>query len=235
MLKSLIIEAVDRLGKGTLISGLKNKLDYFNVIHYQKPELLDYFKEKAQQELNSKFGLADPDIRTLTIKKYQERSFSDMFKMLSHPTIKFLMDRGHLGENVYAHRYRNYSGEYVFDLEQKLRTNDSDCFSNSTLLVLLITSSFEFIKDDGLSFDFSKKEEEQVDFIKSFNRSIIKHKLMIDVHDGEGKFVPPEDILKAVIYAYNELENLSYQTLHITWHRDKGNLFRDDLLIENKR
>jgi len=220
MLKSLIIEGLDRLGKSSLIAGLKNKIDNFQVIHYQKPELLDYLYVEDNDN---------------ALKRYQERSFSDMFRMLSMPVVKFIMDRSHIGENVYSHRYRNYSGEYVFGLERDLRTRDNDCFSNSTLLVLLTTTSFEFIKDDGLSFDFTKKEEEQIDFIKSFERSIIKHKLMIDVHDGEGNFVPPEEILKAVIYAYNELQNLSYQTLHINWRRDKGNLFRYDLLIGDKR
>jgi len=235
MLKSIICEGIDRTGKGTLINGLKQHLDYFNVIHYQKPEIIDECAKIAQQLLNSQFGHNDPDIRTLSLKIYQEKSFSDMFRMLSMPVVKFIMDRSHIGENVYAHRYRNYSGEYVFDLEQNLRTRDNDCFSNSTLLVLLTTTSFEFIKDDGLSFDFTKKEEEQIDFIKSFERSIIKHKLMIDVHDGEGNFVPSEEILKAVIYAYNELQKLSYQTLYINWRMNEGVLKRYDLLIGDKR
>jgi hypothetical protein len=235
MLRSLVIEGCDRLGKGTLIDGLKQELDYFNVIHYQKPELLNCYVKEAQQKLNSLFQASDPDIRSLALKIYQEQSFSDMFEMLSHPEVKFIMDRSHIGEAVYAHRYRNYSGEYVFDLEQNFRTHDNDCFSNSTLLVLLTTTSFEFIKDDGLSFDFSKKEDEQMDFIKSFERSIIKNKLMIDVHDGEGNFVPAEKILEAVIYAYNNLETLSYQTLHINWRMDKGNLVRYDLSIGDKR
>jgi len=234
MLKSLIIESVDRLGKNTLVDGLRKKLGYFDVIHYQKPILLELFVNEASQKLN--LDVSDPSVISLALKKYQEKSFLNMFKMLSYPEIRYIMNRGHCGEAVYSHRYRNYSGDYVFDLEQSLRTDDKDCFSNSTLLVLLKTSSFEFIKDDGLSFDFSKKEEEQIDFINAFKRSSIKNKLIIDVHDGEGNFVPAEEILNAVIYAYTELDNIAIKkTLRITWRVHQDVLQRYEMLIGDKR
>jgi thymidylate kinase len=188
MIKSIIAEGPDRLGKSSLIQGLKDQLGYFDVIHYQKPKLLQCYEH--------------PD-RNKALRRYQEQSFENMFKLLASGA-RLILDRAHLGESVYGNRYRNYDGNYVFILEHAVIASQYPAitFADTTLLVLLTTSSFDFIQDDGLSFDFSKKEEEQQDFIKAFERSAIRHKLMIDVHDGHGGFRPKEEILNAVIHAY---------------------------------
>jgi thymidylate kinase len=198
MIKNFCIEGIDRLGKSTLINNLKNKLGYHQVIHYQKPELLDYYL-KLQE---------NADLFSNEIKKanalfdYQYRSFCQMFEMLNSNGC-YILDRSHIGEAVYAGRYRGYSGEYVFDLEKNYKAVDN-WFYRNTLLVLLTTSDFSFIQDDGLSFDFSKKEEEQQDFKNAFNRSVIQNKVMIDV-SSNGGFKQPEDILKIVVdMCYNQ-------------------------------
>ena len=49
-MKSIIFEGVDRLGKDTLIQGVKNRLGYFQTIHYQKPELLDFYLTEARKQ-----------------------------------------------------------------------------------------------------------------------------------------------------------------------------------------
>ena len=189
MLKSIIIESVDMLGKDTLIRGIKNALGYFQVIHYQKPEILDSLKKDALI-----VSSGEQDTIQTAQKMYQVDSFITMMNMLSTDS-RFIMNRAHLGECVYAHRYRGYSGDYVFNLEHG-RALDT------TLLVLLHTSSFDFVKDDGLSFDFSKKEEEQADFKIAFEKSSFKHKLMLDVHDGSGNFRPKVELVDAVVEAY---------------------------------
>jgi hypothetical protein len=66
-------------------------------------------------------------------------------------------------------------------------------------LVLLITSDFGFIQDDGKSFDFNKKEEEQARFIKAFNESTIKDKVLVDVSNGNGSYKSPDQILAEVL------------------------------------
>lgn len=171
MLANIIVEGVDRLGKDTLIKGLLDKLGFFQVIHYQKPLNLDSLGN--------------------SLEAYQERSFEKMFGMLDAGDM--ILNRAHLGEVVYAPRYRGYSGEYVFDIEkQHPRSLDN------TLLVLLTTSSWKPITDDGDSFDFSKKDEEQADFIKAFDRSLIRQKFMIDVQSGD-EFLPAPFICNRVI------------------------------------
>ena len=88
-----------------------------------------------------------------------------------------------MGEAVYAHRYRNYDGNYVFFLE-----DEYTAILDNLHLILLYTDNFQFQVDDGDSFDFSKREEEMQDFIKAFNKSKIKNKIMINVHNGEGGY-----------------------------------------------
>lgn len=177
-LNNVIIEGVDRLGKNTLITNLQHHLGFFQEIHFEKPKLLDCYFDRHSSKAEA-------------LKEYQLDSFKYVLAGLTHKT-RFILNRSHLGEAVYAHRYRGYDGSYVFDLEREL-IDHGNVFHRSTLLVTLMTSDFSFIADDGLSFDFTKKEEEQADFLKAHERSAIMHKLLIDVNDG-GQFLNPNEI-----------------------------------------
>lgn len=169
-----IIEGVDRMGKSTLIQGLLDTLGYHLVVHYAKPQKL-----KAYSELN------DPAFR------YQWELYNEMFKLLESRS-KVIFDRGHLGELVYAPLYRNYDVDYIHNFE--------DCTDLSdTRLVLLTTSDWSFVEDDGLSIDFDKKEEEQDRFIRAFNQSVIEDKVKVNVSAGNGKRKPLEQILTEVL------------------------------------
>ena len=197
MIKHIIIEGVDRLGKDTLIKGIQDRLGFFQVLHYQKPLLLDYYV-KASIMMHGD-GVPS-EIKKQSLWLYQQASFRSMFSMMaSSGTTRFICNRSHLGESVYSKRYRNYGGNYVFDIEESF--NYSEGPLEKVLLVLLQTSDFSFVSDDGESLDVTKREEEQADFIDAFHRSIIKNKLALDVHDGHGQFVSPEKILNSVIGA----------------------------------
>lgn len=185
---SYIVEGIDRLGKSSLIDGIQHKFGFFNTMHYQRPKLLHHYQHAPMGDEHA-------------FEQYQYDSFTSMFNLMlgSEP---FIMDRGHLGEYVYAPRYRGYSGSYVFDLEQTFinqwdRSDPRGDFIGlppPMKLILLITSDFSFIKDDGLSFDWSRKEEEQDDFITAFECSKLP-KAMIDVSNGKGSYKKPYEIL----------------------------------------
>lgn len=213
-IKSIIIEGVDRLGKDSLISGLKHQLGQFQVVHYQKPELLDIYVNDAQRNFNT--TQLDSQVKNSALKSYQIESFRGMFHMLSSDG-KFILNRAHLGEFVYSPRYRQYDGSYVFDLEQRFINDLGSNFHETTLLVLLHTSDFSFIKDDGLSFDFDKKEEEQIDFIRAFERSHIKNKLMLDVCNGSGNFTSKQQILSVVVSAVKNALWHPQPVLNVKW------------------
>lgn len=193
-INNVIIEGVDRLGKNLLIDGIQHSLGFFQVIHYQKPKLLDFFIENARSGLMS--DRTESEVKAEALKLYQYNSFITMFKLLRDNT-RLICNRAHLGETVYAKRYRNYNGNYVFDIER--RFHESENSLNKTLLVLLYTSDFSFITDDGLSLDVTKREEEQNDFIEAYSKSIIPNKIMIDVNNGSSGFISKDLVLGAVL------------------------------------
>ena len=175
--RSYIICGIDRLGKDTLISNIQDRLGHHFVLHYSKPQALEFYGED--------------------LLRYQHASFVSGFELMSArpSSVGLIFNRFHLGEAVYSNLYRGYDGNYVFDLEQTWGAE----FMTDVTLVLLTTSDFSFIKDDGESFDFSRKEEEQEMFKKVFNKSAFRHKIMVDVANGKGGFKSPEDILNEVL------------------------------------
>ena len=172
--RQFIIEGIDRMGKSSLIKGLLNELGYHLVVHYSKPERLAAYKD-----------LPDPAFR------YQWELYNQMFWMIE-ANMRVIFDRGHLGELVYAPLYRKYDVEYVRMMEKQADTS-------TARLVLLTTSDFSFLEDDGLSIDFSKKEEEQARFVEAFRGSAIEDKVLIDVHNGRGGYKTPEQILNEAL------------------------------------
>jgi len=207
VLKSIIIDGVDRIGKSNLITALKQRMGFFQEIHYKKPEQLASYQ-----------GFQP-------LQRYQFESFTTMFHLLT-VNRPLILNRSHLGEYVYSSRYRGYDGSYVFNLEQKL-VDQGLTFNETTLVVLLHTSNFNFITDDGKSFDVSQREEEQHDFHHAFTRSIITHKVDLDVHDGYGNFVPVERLVDRVERAYKHLASFNHtpKTVRVSWVKDQeGNL-----------
>lgn len=175
-----LIDGVDRLGKSTLTQSLLDELGYHLVIHYDKPKVLSAYQ-------------ADPDPR----KVYQYECNVGMFTLLN-TQVPMIFDRTHLGEMVYAPMYRKYSGDYVLEMEQQLKDRKFYSFESDVLLILLTTSNFDIVTDDGQSFDFSKKDVEQELFKQAFEKSNFT-KVMVDVHDGKGGFKSKQEILNEVL------------------------------------
>lgn len=190
MLQNIICEGIDRLGKSTLIENIQHRLGFFTVIHYQRPKSLGFYTNQVGTDLQA--------------QRYQEDSFIEMFKLLGSDA-RIILDRAHLGEAVYSERYRGYKGDYVFELES---VKNAVALSN-TLLVLLVNNDPTLrLSDDGESFDWSKRDGEQADFIKAFMRSRIKHKLLINV-GKDGEFLDANMIADAVVLAYKHPNSLT--------------------------
>ena len=178
-----IIEGLDRLGKSTLIEGILDVGGFYQVIHFQKPKLLSAYQESAMSRADALF-------------KYQKRSFETLFKMVNSNGY-FIFDRAHLGEFVYSPLYRNYGGDYVFDLEHIFYV---DMRADVRLILLTedLSKSTHF-EDDGLSFDITKREQEQQLFLQAFDRSVIRDKRKICVTGADGHFKPKEIILQEAL------------------------------------
>jgi hypothetical protein len=197
---SIIIEGIDRVGKDTLVSGLLNEYGYHQVVHFEKPLSLRVY----DSELNP----------PLALFRYQQESFINMFKMIDSGA-RFIFNRAHIGEMVYSN-YRKYRGEYVLDLEQDAIARGK-LFPQNTLLVLLYAPDISMLKDDGKSFDATKKKEEQTAFREAYNLSSIPSKVMVPVTiqmeslnpSGPGRsvgFREPNDILEDVARTIYKIE-----------------------------
>lgn len=191
-IKKILIEGLDRLGKSTLADNIQQKYGHFQRIHFGKPLNLHFYSEHTTKYLNSK--MSAPEL-------YQRHSFENMFKLIESDA-RIIFDRAHLGENVYSPIYRKYAGDYVYAYERAWGMDNRD----DSLLVLLTEDfgiSNHFV-DDGLSFDITKREQEQQLFIEAFNRSVFKNKKMICVTDqAVGGFRRPEDILFEVMNEFD--------------------------------
>jgi len=181
MINVYAIEGIDRLGKSTLIKNIKNALGYFEVIHFEKPQRLEVYKDSVENPL----------------KVYQEESFRNSM-LIAKSGARVIFDRWHLGEMVYSPMYRGYSGDYVMDLEES-----TNVIWTSNLRLVLLVEDFEVSKhfvDDGESFDIARRADEQAMFIDAFNKSKIIDKRIVCVTDrATGGFKPQMQILQEVI------------------------------------
>jgi hypothetical protein len=202
-----LIDGIDRLGKSSLIERIQQDLGYHLVVHYDKPKVLGnilstvkYIKQADPEELDPWFvpiqSLPEEDIAR---RLYQEDTNRNMFELME-TEVPIIFDRTHLGEMVYAPLYRKYDGGYIYDIEEQFIKSKPFTAEDSVRLILLTTSNFDMLVDDGLSFDPSKKEEEQNLFIEAFNRSKLTNKVIVDVHNGKGGYRDYEEIYSEAVY-----------------------------------
>lgn len=132
---------------------------------------------------------------------YSKKMYTDMFRIINEYCIKgisAIFNRSHLGEAVYSPLYRNYDGDYVFKIEKKFRDsyfkkwNDPEApsmsygekiFDQIYLIVFVGDKNVIFSRDDKLSFykDAEGVQKEREYFERAFEKSIIPHKILIDV------------------------------------------------------
>mgnify|MGYP001604990102 CR=1 FL=1 len=168
----IVIEGTDNTGKDTqqkLI--IKNFSDLtFHCFHYSSLP----FKDKIKHI------------------EYSTLMYDDMFSLIKDNLDKtdrnFIFNRSHLGEAVYSPLYRDYSGDYVFDIEEKW----IDDLKDHIYLIVLTNDPKTILKrDDGLSFYKDEKgvQNEIELFEKAFDKSKIKNKILINVGDKNAEEV----------------------------------------------
>lgn len=126
---------------------------------------------------------------------YTSKMYTQMFSMMKlfNDKAHFIVDRFHIDEAVYSPMYKNYSGDYVFDIEDMFNKTE---FWDDVYLITFIDDIDTVIKrDDGLSYtlDPKKKAEEIRRFIKAHDMSSIKNKYLMDI---EGKDI--EEVFKEI-------------------------------------
>ena len=164
MSKFIIIEGTDNVGKDTQQNLIIEKLNdlVFHKVHYSSLPFKD-----------------DVDKHT----KYSKKMYEDMFNMMElckSSNINIIFNRSHLGETVYSPLYRNYSGDYVFDIEKK----HTKSLRENLYLITLTNDPHTILKrDDGKSF-YGNEEEIKAE-VDGFNRahrlSTIKNKFHLNI------------------------------------------------------
>ena len=164
MSKFIIIEGTDNTGKDTQQNLIIKKVNdlVFQKLHYSSLP----FKDDKEKHIT-----------------YSQKLYDDMFKLMilsKDKDINLIFNRSHLGESVYSPLYREYSGDYVFDIEKKYVNQ----LRKELYLITLSNDAHTILKrDDGLSF--YGNEEEVTAEIDGFNRahrkSKIKNKLLLNI------------------------------------------------------
>ena len=174
----IVIEGPNRVGKSTQIANLKNYYECkgmsVHVIHYEHIHL-------------------DPT-RTYTPEAMKDMAtvrYDDMLNLANEyaqdPMSVIIFDRAHLGETVYGPKFRNYSGEYVFELEKKY----PKFLQNAYEFVFVDSAENLLSREDGLSptQGLEDKKYEVGAFRDAFCKSNVIHKAMIDIRDSDADAV----------------------------------------------
>ena len=159
----IILEGPDRCGKDTqqnlIVKNISHRV--FHKLHYSALPFQD--KEKHIM--------------------YSTKLYDEMFKnmsALSTYNINAIFNRSYLSESVYAPLYRNYNGDYVFDIEKRYVNK----LRQELYLITLTNDPHTILKrDDGKSF-YGNEEEVKAE-VDGFNRahrlSKIKNKLLLNI------------------------------------------------------
>lgn len=182
--KYIIVEGMDRCGKDTQISLIQKRYKHetFHVFHYAKIPF------KTQNDHLD----------------YNTRLYKDMFMMMFENLggeRNFIFNRSHLGESVYAPKYRGYDGDYVFDIE----SNFSDLLIDPLILITLVnTPEILLEREDGGSLSNNAEDivYERDAFIRAHNKSLIENKLLVEcdkktigeIHDEIIEFIQKNEI-----------------------------------------
>lgn len=162
----LIIEGMDSVGKSTLIKNLRKT-------HFLNPKTL---------VLHSSSPPEVPNQKTWEVDHYF--SLFEEVEQADFIGYDVILDRAHLGAVVYGDLYRGGASNKIWELEKTFQ------FDSGHVALLLLTDSPEagWARDDGMSNekDLTQYQNTRSKFIETFNRSIITHKLHLDVTENGG-------------------------------------------------
>jgi thymidylate kinase len=154
-----IFDGPDRCGKTTQIQNLKNYLeDQGHLVH-----LFKYSKIRG------------PDIESRSKLYYTE--IFDLINYVTNQNMNLIIDRSFASEVVYSPLYRDYSGDYIYELEEKYK----HLMNKITSFICIDAPENLIERDDGWShsIDLDKKKDEIARFIKYHENSKIKFKHLI--------------------------------------------------------
>lgn len=163
----LIIEGMDRCGKSTLVEQLRKR-------YFTNPKTIVHHSSSPPKVDN-------PNLWEIT---HYSSLLDHSFQLSMDHDFDIIFDRFHLGAIVYGQKYRNANPQDIYGVENMFIGPNDDI-----ALVLLTDWTHNIMdRDDNDSLESSPSEfdETRIAFEEAFSRSIIPHKLHINIHENGG-------------------------------------------------
>lgn len=177
-----VVMGIDRVGKNTFVDKVLRDLD---------PDIQEIHLSKPPENV-------DPLMFT-------KAEYSEYFMKLKDND-HLVYNRGHIDEFVYGPLYREQDTYWLKIFEQEM--SDS---MDRTVFILLVSDNVNVMEDDGNSLDYSRRQEEQDLFIRNFQESPMKNKVIIRTIDRNGyRLVSSikEDLVREMVKITEKNKNL---------------------------
>lgn len=166
----IIVDGVDRVGKDTQIKKIQEYFKdrkHFHVLKYSNVKGV-YDKEGLEWS-----------------KRYYSQMFNIFYTLDAQIHYDIICNRAHLGEFVYSPMYRNYDGSYIFEIENWFKLFHKRTFEKIYLITFIDNAKNLISREDGLSLsdNIDNKNKEINLFIEAHKRSLIQHKLLININE----------------------------------------------------
>lgn len=185
----IIFEGPDNVGKGTQIEMLRKAFHDYEI----PTQVMHCSNFKFNGDLNDRYSEKE---KAEALKEMSKRYYTMLMKTINVYNTKdsnyesvLILDRAHLGETVYSPIYRNYNGDYVYELENLVECPDK------VLVITLVDKAENLVsREDGLSFstDIDKKNKE-IDAFKEANSNTKFNSLLVHI-DG----LNPEKVFEKI-------------------------------------
>ena len=160
----LIVEGLDRCGKSTLIKQLRKSV-------LTKPETISLHCSSPPNGFDINWSMNHYRYILHTAAKLSEDGWD------------VIMDRSHLGEDVFGPLFRDTSGDFIYDLEATILCD------SEVKLIMIIDSPESIIKrDDGDSHTVTMDGIKNVSdrFLKVFQKTHINDKMVYHISNDGG-------------------------------------------------
>ena len=175
----IILEGPDNVGKSTQIDMLRKAFHDFEI----STQVIHCSNFKFRTNIDDKYPI---ETKAKVLEEMSKRYYTKIMHIMNVYNTKddnyesvLILDRSHLGETVYSPIYRNYSGDYVYELENIVE------HPKKVFVITLVDKAENLIsREDGHSFSTNiDQKNKEIDAFKIANSSTKFNSLLIDI-DG---------------------------------------------------
>lgn len=175
----IILEGPDNVGKSTQIDMLRKAFHDFEI----STQVIHCSNFKFRTNIDDKYPI---ETKAKVLEEMSKRYYTKIMHIMNVYNTKddnyesvLILDRSHLGETVYSPIYRNYSGDYVYELENIVE------HPKKVFVITLVDKAENLIsREDGHSFSTNiDQKNKEIEYFKEANSRTKFNSLLIDI-DG---------------------------------------------------